>query len=290
MVKIIVFLTFWSLLMVLVSGSGNLIPGAWQGFVELPATVLQIVLVFQLLAKRPLTLLQPGEKPTRAEILFCSGLLLTLIALRFQDLPSLFGFWRDACTSAMLLLVATLLGTWLVKGLQRPTELILVCLVMACTDGLSVLTGPTGQLMQDVASFYQTGASGPPPLGDFLLVKFAVPGSALLSPVFGVSDWIMVSFLTAAAQRFELQDDLLPNLSWRLPLALLGLVLAVITARLSGWMLPALPLVALVFIGGVSFRQSLLQHMSRREWRWICSIGGIALSVSLWLWISGPTI
>lgn len=276
--------------MVLVSGVGNLLPPAWIGKAELPAILLQIILAYQLLVKKPLTLLQPGEKPTRKTLLLCAAVLCVLFILRFQDVPAVLGFWRDACTNATLLLLATLLGVWLVKGLQRPTELVPVCLVMACTDLLSVVAGPTGRLMQDVSDFYRTGASGPPPLGDFFLVKFALPGGFHLAPVFGISDWIMVTFLCAAARRFALHDALVSNRSVDIPLALVGLLLSVFLARIGGLLLPALPLVSVLFVVGVSLRQSLLLHLSRREWRLVFSIGGIALGLSLWVWYSGQSI
>ena len=290
MANIFSFLAFLSLSMVLVSGVGNLFPPAWIGKAELPAILLQIILAYQMLVKKPLTLLQPGEKLSRRTLLLCVCLLIVLFALRFQPLPAVLSFWRDACTSATLLLLGTALGAWLIKGLQRPTELVPVCLVMACTDLLSVFAGPTGRLMQDVSDFYRTGASGSPPLGDFFLVKFALPGGFHLTPVFGISDWIMVAFLSAAAQRFDLKDNLLPSRSVPIPLALAGLLLAASLARAFGWLLPALPLVALVFLTGISLRQSLLRHLSSREWRLVCSIGGIALSLSLWLWFSGQLI
>ena len=290
MANIFSFLAFLSLSMVLVSGVGNLFPPAWIGKAELPAILLQIILAYHLLSNKPLPLLKDGEKFPRRTLLLCVALLFVLFTLRFQPLPAVLSFWRDACTSATLLLLGTVLGAWLIKGLQRPTELVPVCLVMACTDLLSVFAGPTGRLMQDVSDFYRTGAGGPPPLGDFFLVKFALPGGFHLTPVFGISDWIMVAFLSAAARRFNLEDNLLPSRSVHIPLALAGLLLAVSLARAFGWLMPALPLVSLVFLTGISLRQSQLWHLSQREWRLVCSIGGIVLSLSLWLWFSGQLI
>jgi len=50
---------------------------------------------------------------------------------------------------------------------------------------------------------------GAPPFVDYLLVKIAMPGFEALMPVFGISDWIIIAFLSAATCKFNMNDNLI---------------------------------------------------------------------------------
>ena len=161
--------------------------------------------------------------------------------------------------SANLLVFACLAGTWLTKGLRRPAELVPVGVLMALVDSVSALAGPTRRIAESLETYYKGGMAGPLPAGDFLLIKSAFWGSDRLMPIFGVSDWVMVAFLTAAAVKFDLNDNLagkpLAAMIRRgrtalfFPVAAGGVALAVWTAQFSGRAGPALPLVALAHLG-----------------------------------------
>ncbi|MGE4544294.1 MAG: hypothetical protein AB7D06_09300 [Pedobacter sp.] len=178
--------------------------------------------------------------------------------------------------SANLVLFALLLGNFLVAGLSRPSELVPVCIVMSVTDLLSVLAGPSKQMIEGIDVFYRNGRKGPVPLADFLLVKIAVPGVDHLLPVFGVADVVILAFLIAAAHKFQLDDNLLGRGFWekkgcrRLPLwfpaAGAGLAFALLAAHGLGIFLPALPLVAVFFLGYTLPRHPKMRLLRRTEW------------------------
>jgi len=179
--------------------------------------------------------------------------------------------------TANLLVFANILGAWIVIALRREAELILVCMVMAIADLFSILQGPTRSIVASIETYYRSGMSGPPPAGDFLLIKIPAPGLENLQPLFGVSDWIIVAFLSAAAFRFRINDNLFgPGLSRMeasgkmnvyFPLACAGLVAAVFAAVLLDRFFPALPLVAGVFVSGLLIRCPAARRLTSYDFR-----------------------
>ena len=179
--------------------------------------------------------------------------------------------------TANLLVFANLLGVWIVAPLRREAELILVCMVMALADLFSMLQGPTRRIVASIETYYRSGMSGPPPVGDFLLIKIPAPGLENLQPLFGVSDWIIVAFLSAAAFRFRINDNLFGRGLFRMaasgkmgvyfPLACAGLVSAVFAAGLLNRFVPALPVVAAVFVAGLLIRCPAARRLTSYDFR-----------------------
>lgn len=180
-------------------------------------------------------------------------------------------------SSANLLILANLFGTWLVSALRRPAELVPVCAVMAAADLLSLWAGPTREVVRQLESYYRSGMKGPVPAGEFLLVQVAVPGLERLLPLFGVADWIMIVFLLAAMARFGLNDNLAgppPDrrsapTRWLvpyLPVSAVALALAVLLAQGLGIFLPALPVVGLFFIVYLLGRFPGARCLNRFDW------------------------
>lgn len=197
-----------------------------------------------------------------AGLLLSAGIyiLVAKLALR-SDLISAFH-------TANLLFLACLLGHWLVIPLKRPAELVPLCLVMSLVDIYSVFKGPTKSLTNDLSNYYSSGQSGAPPFIDYILVKFPMPGQAGLQPVFGISDWILIAMLSAAAAKFGMSDNLfgrrsLPYLS----VAVIGLIISIMLAREANLYLPALPLVALFFLSMMAFRHPEIRQLTRNELR-----------------------
>jgi len=179
--------------------------------------------------------------------------------------------------TANLLVFANLLGAWIVSPLRREAELVLVCMVMALADLFSILQGPTRRIVASVETYYRSGMDGPPPAGDFLLIKIPAPGLENLQPLFGVSDWIIVAFLSAAALRFRINDNLFGPGLFRMetsgkmgvyfPLACAGLVGAVFAAGLLDRFIPALPVVAAVFVSGLLIRCPAARRLTSYDFR-----------------------
>ncbi len=193
--------------------------------------------------------------------------------------------WAACFGSANLLVAAMLLGTWMVEALKRPAELVLVCVVMSLADLFSVLKGPTREIVQGLESYYQGDMQGPAPIGEYLLIKIAVPGFTLPVPVFGVADWVIVAFLVSASMKFNMNDNLAgPGLSAMaeqrtprlfFPVGALGLLLAVLLAQGLDLPLPALPIVAATFLAFILIRYPASRHLAGSDWYILLGASGL---------------
>jgi hypothetical protein len=92
----------------------------------------------------------------------------------------------------------------MIAVVKRPAEIIPLGVVAALADLFSMLSGPTKHMAEEISTYYVSGMEGIPPFVDSLLIKIPLLGAGTLVPLFGVSDWIIVVFLTAAANKFEL--------------------------------------------------------------------------------------
>ncbi len=218
--------------------------------------VLQFYAATQLLL--PSLLMHPEER-TRSFYFFWGALLALIIWLINQlALPDLWQLPLSALKSGLLLLTATVIGTALARYVRRLWEIIPVCVVMTLADVSSWRYGPTGEFAEEIRRHY-LAPEGPPPLIDMVLVKLAQPGSFGMSPIFGISDWIMVAFFVAVARRYEINDNLVGppggalaqrgQIGRYLPVPAIALFAAVLLARTTGYFIPALPLIALVMLG-----------------------------------------
>jgi len=191
--------------------------------------------------------------------------------------------------SANLLVFANLIGTWIVTPLKRPAELVPVCIVMSLADLFSLTSGPTKRIAGSIEMYYEGAMEGQPPAWDFLLVKIVVPGFDKLLPVFGVSDWIMVAFLSAAVVKFGMNDnlagkslgDMVKNgrLSVYLPVAALGLATAILVAQVFCVFLPALPIIALFFLTYILIRYPQARRLERYDWILMLLFSGVMVSL-----------
>jgi len=171
--------------------------------------------------------------------------------------------------SALLLLVATVIGAVLAGYVRRLWEVVPVCVAMTLADVVSWRYGPTAEFARQIEDYY-LAPEGPPPLIDMLLVKLVVPGAAGLAPVFGISDWIMVVFFAVVARRFGINDNLLGpsgaplarqgRIGCYLPVPVVALLVAIVLAQATGLFLPALPLMALIMLLWYAGRYLLLRR------------------------------
>lgn len=236
-------------------------PSRWLagGFIA-----LQLYAAAQLLL--PALLLHPEER-SRGFYLFW-GLSLALCAWLINQVSAT--GWQpllNALKSGLLLLIATLIGAALARYVQRLWELVPVCLVMTLADFASWSYGPTAVFSRQIEQYYRA-PTGPAPLIDMALVKLAFPGGAGLTPVFGISDWIMVVFFAIVAHRHDINDNLLGpagerlarqgRLGCYLPVSVLALLAAIMLAQATGLFIPALPLIALIMLLWFSARHRLI--------------------------------
>jgi len=219
-------------------------------------------------------------------VLILSGLMYAA-AVRWEINTPLFYM----VYTANLIVFANLLGAWLIKALKREAELILVCVVMGLADLFSIIRGPTLHVVEAITTYYEAGMAGPPPFVDFLLIKIPVPGLDHLQPVFGVSDWIIIVFLSAATVLFKINDNLAGRGLYRMaaesrpsfyfPVAAAGLAAAIFTADLLNRFIPALPVIAGLFICFLLIRYPAARQLKRSDWRVLGVFCGIMLALLL---------
>jgi hypothetical protein len=250
--------------------------GLWWGGQQIVAAgpwwaggflALQLFAASQLLL--PALLLHPEER--HRGFYFCWGITL-LLSIWLINQPTPVAGWQPLLTlikSALLLLVATLIGAVLARYVQRLWEIIPVCIVMSLADLASWLYGPTAGFSREIQQYY-LAPEGPPPLIDMLLIKLAFPGAAGLTPVFGISDWIMVVFFAIVARRYAINDNLIGTpgetlarqgrIGLYLPVSVAALFLAIVLAQATGLFIPVLPLMALVMFLWYAIRYLLQQR------------------------------
>lgn len=228
---------------------------------------LQLYAAAQLLLP---ALLLHAEKRSRGFYLFW-GTALALSIWLLNQLPPV-GSWQPLLSvlkSALLLLVATLIGAALARYVRHLWEIIPICIAMTLADLASWLFGPTASFTQQIKQYY-LAPEGPPPLIDMVLIKLAFPGSTGLAPVFGISDWIMVVFFAQVAAHFEVNDNLIGTagetlarnrrIGRYLPVSVCALFAATLLAQLTGFFIPALPLIALFVLLWYAARSLWLQR------------------------------
>lgn len=181
----------------------------------------------------------------------------------------------EALQSGLLLLTGTIIGAALARYVKKLWEILPLCLAMSLADFSSWLIGPTADFARTIEQYYLKPV-GPPPAIDMILIKVTFPGAPNLLPIFGLSDWIMVTFFAVIAQRHQINDNLLtgrrdgePKKSRRpgiyLPISLVALLGAVALAQLTGTFIPALPVIALVmlaWVGGQSLTRKVRHEKS----------------------------
>lgn len=174
--------------------------------------------------------------------------------------------------SFFLLTGATLLGTLLSTAISRVGELVPLLLTAATADVVSVFFGPTKDMGEQLTAYYGSGTEGTPPLVDLFLLKTVAPGG-YVQPLFGVSDWILVTLLSSAVLRLGESENLLERLplltSLRstlfLPVTAAGLYVSLLAAGLLQLYVPALFFICLFFFIFLVFRCEVLHHLHSRD-------------------------
>lgn len=212
-----------------------------------------------------------SRSPLTLLLLLCLAGAILLIALR-RCCP-LDNALLTLSISSLLLGAASIFGIFAARGLKRPAELIPVCVVAAWADLCSVSAGPTRGVATSIEQFYRGGRQGPAPLVDDLLIKALLPGIPTPIPLFGVTDWIIVAFLTAILAQLKLTPGpALPLTIAGLPVkprylhvAPVGLWLALATAQISGRFVPGLLFICMAVLFWTLFRHPQSRHPTRRE-------------------------
>jgi hypothetical protein len=269
MLNIFIFYGAWTIVSLFLLQAGQWIPSAVTGEMA-NFFILVILLGLSSLSRHYYLHIEPFLRqrlPQRLLVLVACIMIFT----GGYATVTLFGVQHNliiAIHTANLLFLACVLGHWLTEPLKRPAELIPLCLVMSLIDAFSVFQGPTRELTSNLVDYYSSGQPGPPPLVDYILIKLPLPGQPSLLPVFGVSDWIMIIMLSAAAAKFGMNDNILPKLEKvYFPMAGLGLIATILAARELDMYLPALPMIALCFLAVMAYKFPEVRHLTRNEIR-----------------------
>lgn len=268
----------WVFASMVIYGMGGLFPDMRFHAMMIPLMTLVYVLLAFYLTAFFIIYAQDSlfeSDPTRIGCILATvaaGVLIYGIVQRFHVSGPLI----DMLGTANLLVFANLVGAWMVKPVKRMAELSMLCVVAALADLFSFLRGPTRVIAESLHSYYTGGMQGIPPAGDFLLIKVAVPGMPYLKPLFGVSDWIIIVFLSAAAVRFGIDDNLTgeslsamvrkKRVSLYFPVTGAALMIAILAAYRFNIFVPVLPVVAAVFIAYLLLFYPRSRDFTRRDW------------------------
>ncbi|HKJ64980.1 MAG TPA: hypothetical protein VJ969_06235 [Desulfopila sp.] len=189
--------------------------------------------------------------------------------------------------TALLLFGATVLGAVLSTAVKRVGELVPLCCTAAIADLTSVAFGPTSVMVADISSYYTGGMVGPPPLVDSIILKAGMPGYAVPVPLFGVTDWILVSLLSASLLRLRKSDNLLPQKFWAwgpafFSAAAMGLYAGLFIAWTTDVFIPAMVAIVLVFLALLVWRYDVFRKMEKKDIAY-CFILPISVAVVMFL-------
>lgn len=185
-------------------------------------------------------------------------ILFRLLLFQIEKIDSFVGILAGIAGTTTLILFACLLGSYLSQAIKRLPELIPVCSVAFTVDLYSVLQGPSKEMALQIGEFYSAGAKGSAPYVDIILMKISNPAVDYLTPIFGVSDWIFVVFLTSTLLQFNISDSVAgkditkvihtQSLPLYFPLVSIALLTSIFIANISNIFVPALPVMILIVL------------------------------------------
>lgn len=172
--------------------------------------------------------------------------------------------------TALLLFGATVFGAALSTAVKRVGELVPLCCTAAIADLTSVAFGPTSIMAADISSYYTGGMVGPPPLVDSIILKAGMPGYTVPVPLFGVTDWLLVSLLSASLLRLQKSDNLLPQKStaWVpafFSASAMGLYAGLVIAWTANVFVPAMVAIVLAFLALLVWRYDVFRKLEKSD-------------------------
>ena len=255
---------------------------SWPGFhyLYIFALILCLVRMTRIYQRQ----IEPVIRTNTARRLSWAGMLVMVFVLLYL-LAGPAGIRSNlitALSTATLVLLACVVGSWLVTALKRPSEFIPIGMAVALSDMFSVFAGPTRHFAENISQYYRDGMTGPTPVVDFFLVKMPLPGNDHFMPVFGITDWVVIAILSAGALKFNMNDNLLsfsrpekltPVAGPFFPAAGAGLVLSIAAARSMGLYLPALPFIVIAFLAVMAVKYPEILKLGREEVRAMVFVG-----------------
>lgn len=201
--------------------------------------------------------------------------ILRLLVFPLENEGNFIAILAGIIGTTALIITSCLFGSYLSQAIKRLPELIPVCSVAFMVDIYSVFKGPSKEIALQIGKFYGDGAKGRVPFADILLLKIPNPSVEYLIPVFGVSDWIFIVFLSSVMLKFKISDSIIgkdlkdvvdfPKVQLYFPLVSFGLLVSILTAYLLNSFVPALPIILIIVLPWLIFNNRTLFKMRRNE-------------------------
>jgi len=189
--------------------------------------------------------------------------------------------WRiwHTLNTFVLLIGSSSIGFWLAGEIEKVGHLLPVGILGSLVDIWSVFSGPSKSVGEQVVKHYitqsETGLWHPPPVVEFLILSWPLPGVAFMTPLFGFGDLVFIALFLGSARRFGLP-------LWRsFFLIIAGLAASFAVVSIYNMPIPALPLICGFFILGNIRSLSL----SRKEWIITLGVSGAILLFGFLNWI-----
>ena len=167
--------------------------------------------------------------------------VLTIIAVRAipTSLPLV------VTNGLSLLILSFLLGELLSREVTHPGHLLPVALVLVIVDIWSVSSGPSEQVAETAIKFSESGGYAQdtvPPLITFLLLNFPQISTDKIYSFMGIGDLIIIAFFIGCIHKFNFP------LKRSYASLIIGPIVAMLIANLIGEAIPALPVIAILFV------------------------------------------
>lgn len=254
----------------------------FRGIFSSPALSFLVIVFFIFLLSSTMAIFLSYEKDylhknnTKRRNLIIFLILLRLLLFQIESIDSYVSVLAGIMGTTTLILFACLLGSYLSQAIRRLPELIPVCSVAFTVDLYSVLQGPSKEIALQIGEFYSGGAKGPVPYADIILMKITNPAVDYLIPVFGVSDWIFVVFLTSTLLKFKVSDSVAGKSTTTIidtqsvplyfPLVSIALLASIFIANILHIFVPALPVIIIVVLPWLMMRNLNLFTMRASDY------------------------
>lgn len=202
--------------------------------------------------------------------------IMRIVLFQIENGETFVGVFAGILGTTTLIAISCLVGSYLVQAINRLPELIPVCSVAFTVDLYSVLRGPSKEIALQIGEFYSNGTQGPVPFVDIILVKIPNPSVEYLVPVFGISDWIFITFFTAVMLKFQIADsttgrnikDVVDTCKMHMyfPFVSCALLVSILAAYLFNAFVPALPIIITIVLPWLIAKNWALFNLKKTDW------------------------
>lgn len=204
-------------------------------------------------------------------------IIIRLILFEMERIDTFIGTMAGILGTADLIILSYLLGSYLPEAIKRVPELVPVCSVALFIDLFSVLQGPSKKIANLIQEHYIDGTKETTPFIDILFIKIPTPYTDYLMPIFGISDLIFATFISAVMLKFNINDNMIgknmnefirtpKNCFFYFPVVMFSLLSAILIASWLNIFLPALPVIVMITLPWIAITNIKLFKFKRNDW------------------------